>query len=121
MSGRRWEDHISGPLGGPIFSPRPASELQPSKPPNSIQSISHPPSFTPPQDTIYPNPLVSTSDIPSTSLPSYIEPSPPTTTNSHPMMTKSKHGIFKPKAFVTKAPHLDYILTQPQTYCVATQ
>ena len=77
--------------------------------------------LTPPQDTIYPNPLVSSSLIPSTSLPSYIEPSPPTTTNSHPMMTKSKHCIFKPKAFVTKAPHLDYILTEPSTYKVAAQ
>ena len=37
------------------------------------------------------------------------------------MMTKSKHCIFKPKAFVTKAPHLDYFLTKPSTYKVAAQ
>ena len=43
----------------------------------------------------------------------------PTISNSHPMETRCKHGIFKPKTHY-KA-QLDYTLTEPPTFKIATQ
>jgi hypothetical protein len=43
----------------------------------------------------------------------------PTISNSHPMQTRSKHGIFKPKTCY-KA-QLDCTLTEPPTFKIATQ
>ena len=36
--------------------------------------------------------------------------------NSHPMVTRSKHGIYKPKVLHVK---LDYFVTEPPSYVVA--
>lgn len=47
--------------------------------------------------------------------------------NTHPMTTRSKAGIFKPKALVvTKSkaatrPQIDYTVTKPPSYKIATQ
>ena len=42
-------------------------------------------------------------------------------TNTHPMVTRSKAGIFKPKAYATKPSPIDYTLTKPLTYKIAAQ
>lgn len=44
--------------------------------------------------------------------------------NIHPMVTKSKASIFKPKAFgfsKSKAAFIDYTVTEPPSYKIATQ
>lgn len=61
------------------------------------------------------------SALPSNSNPSINPTDPPPTLNSHPMITRSKHEIYKPKAFVTKTAPLDHTLTEPPTYKVASQ
>jgi hypothetical protein len=48
-----------------------------------------------------------------------IPPSLPTLSNTHPMQTRSKHGIFKPKPCYTA--HLDYALTEPPNFKIASQ
>ena len=48
-----------------------------------------------------------------------IPPLLPTLSNSHPMQTRSKHGIFKPKPCYTA--QLDYALTEPPTFKIASQ
>uniref|UniRef100_A0A2N9ISJ0 Integrase catalytic domain-containing protein n=1 Tax=Fagus sylvatica TaxID=28930 RepID=A0A2N9ISJ0_FAGSY len=53
--------------------------------------------------------------VPSASLP--IAPSAPV--NTHPMNTRSKHGIFKPKSFHTTT--TDYTHTEPPTYQIASK
>ena len=46
--------------------------------------------------------------------------------NIYPMITKSKDGIFKPKALTvivfnpTSKPQIDYTITEPPTYKIAT-
>ena len=66
----------------------------------------------------------------------------PSVTNTHPMVTRSKVGVFKPKALIaqvvssepqsmvqfakpfkpsSKALRLDYTLTEPSSYKVAVQ
>ena len=37
------------------------------------------------------------------------------------MVTRSKAGIFKPKAYATKPSPIDYTLTKPLTYKIAAQ
>uniref|UniRef100_A0A2N9IDE7 CCHC-type domain-containing protein n=1 Tax=Fagus sylvatica TaxID=28930 RepID=A0A2N9IDE7_FAGSY len=48
-----------------------------------------------------------------------IPPLLPTLSNTHPMQTRSKHGIFKPKPCYTA--HLDYALTEPPTFKIVSQ
>ena len=50
----------------------------------------------------------------------------PSTTNSHPIVTRSKNGIYKPKAMLaktasgsTKAATPDYIITKPPSFKIA--
>lgn len=63
----------------------------------------------------------------------------PPSTNTHPMVTRSKDGIFKPKALIaqaisdqsksvvkldkkaTSSPKPDYPLTEPPSFKIATQ
>uniref|UniRef100_A0A2N9FVX2 Integrase catalytic domain-containing protein n=1 Tax=Fagus sylvatica TaxID=28930 RepID=A0A2N9FVX2_FAGSY len=70
------------------------------------------------------------SDSPDTSIPACVSadhsipappipPSLPTLSNTHPMQTRSKHGIFKPKPCYTA--HLDYAFTEPPNFKIASQ
>lgn len=43
------------------------------------------------------------------------------TTNTHPMVTRSKAGISKPKAYTAKPSSIDYTLTEPSTCKAAVQ
>ena len=58
----------------------------------------------------------------------------PSTTNSHPMVTRSKNGIYKPKALLAKASSIkhaktvptkpttpDYTIIEPPSFKVAVQ
>ena len=52
----------------------------------------------------------------------------PSTTNSHPIVTRSKNGIYKPKAMLaktasgsTKAAKPDYTITKPLSFKIAVQ
>jgi hypothetical protein len=74
---------------------------------DAIQSLAH----TSVVDILHTQPLV----IPAPPI-SHIPTSIP---NSHPMQKRSKHGIFKPKTCY-KA-QLDYTLTEPPTFKIATQ
>lgn len=42
----------------------------------------------------------------------------PLSTNTHPMVTRSKNGIFKPKTFAIQA---DYSCTEPLSYSIAAK
>ena len=43
---------------------------------------------------------------------------PSVSTKTHPMLTRSKNGIFKPKAYAVQA---DYAVTEPPSYAVASK
>uniref|UniRef100_A0A2N9IIJ0 Reverse transcriptase Ty1/copia-type domain-containing protein n=1 Tax=Fagus sylvatica TaxID=28930 RepID=A0A2N9IIJ0_FAGSY len=59
-------------------------------------------------------------DSADTSIPAPpIPPLLPTLSNTHPMQTRSKHGIFKPKPCYTA--HLDYAFTEPPNFKIASQ
>uniref|UniRef100_A0A2N9FKJ8 Integrase catalytic domain-containing protein n=1 Tax=Fagus sylvatica TaxID=28930 RepID=A0A2N9FKJ8_FAGSY len=58
------------------------------------------------------------SSAPESSLPSTSIPQPPVV-NTHPMHTRSKHGIFKPKIFHTTT--IDYTQTEPPTHQIASK
>jgi hypothetical protein len=100
----------------------------------------HLPDHTPPVDNTHTQPAHTFADtsIPAhaftdTSIPAHAsadhsihtQPAPPippllpTLSNTHPMQTRSKHGIFKPKPCYTA--HLDYALTEPPTFKIASQ
>uniref|UniRef100_A0A2N9G021 Integrase catalytic domain-containing protein n=1 Tax=Fagus sylvatica TaxID=28930 RepID=A0A2N9G021_FAGSY len=70
-----------------------------------------------------PIPATSPAPIPTsitlTSLPTPSLPVPPVPPNTHPMQTRSKNGIFKPK--LGYAAHTDYTLTEPTTYATASK
>ena len=105
-------------LNSPTIIPTVLFELpMPTLTPSTILPESHSvsTSHSSPPDT---NP---SSALPSNSNPSINPTDPPPTLNSHPMITRSKHGIYKPKAFITKTAPLDHTLTEPPTYKVASQ
>jgi hypothetical protein len=52
-------------------------------------------------------------------LPTSSLPVPPSPTITHPMQTRSKNGIFKPKLGYTA--HIDYNLTEPTIYSTASK
>uniref|UniRef100_A0A2N9HZK1 Elongation factor Ts, mitochondrial n=1 Tax=Fagus sylvatica TaxID=28930 RepID=A0A2N9HZK1_FAGSY len=100
----------------------------------------HLPNHTPPVENTHTQPAHTSADtsIPAhafvdTSIPAHAsadhsihtQPAPPippllpTLSNTHPMQTRSKHGIFKPKPCYTA--HLDYALTEPPTFKIASQ
>nr|POF24284.1 hypothetical protein CFP56_40399 [Quercus suber] len=58
---------------------------------------------------------ISTSIMPSTSVVPFASHSLP---NSNPMLTKSKHGIFKPKAYVVVR---NYVQEEPSTFHIASR
>ena len=75
--------------------------------------------MVPPPPPSFPDPVIPFTDhssshsfvpIPSSSLP--VRP------KSHPMVTRSKHGIYKPKVFHVK---LDYSVTEPPSYAIAAK
>jgi hypothetical protein len=90
----------------------------------------HLPEHTSPVDIIHTQPAHASAD---TSIPAHasadhsihnppaplIPPLLPTLSNSHPMQTRSKHGIFKPKPCYTA--QLDYTFTEPPTFKIASQ
>ena len=43
---------------------------------------------------------------------------PTVSTNTHPMLTRSNNGIFKPKAYVVQA---NYAMIEPPSYVVASK
>ena len=105
-------------LSSPTIIPTVLFELpMPTLTPSTVLPESHSvsTSHSSPPDT---NP---SSALPSNSNPLINPTGPPPTLNSHPMITRSKHGIYKPKAFVTKTAPLDRTLTEPPTYKVAAQ
>jgi hypothetical protein len=72
-----------------------------------------------------PTPLPATSPTPIptsitlTTLPTPSLPVPSVPPNTHPMLTRSKNGVFKPK--LGYAAHTDYTLTEPTTYATASK
>uniref|UniRef100_A0A2N9GTY6 Uncharacterized protein n=1 Tax=Fagus sylvatica TaxID=28930 RepID=A0A2N9GTY6_FAGSY len=88
----------------PSIAPILTSDIQPAA---GIQSPGHASAV----DSFHNQPPV----IPAPQIP-HISP---TISNSHPMQTRSKHGILKPKTCY-KA-QLDYTLTKPPTFKIATQ
>ena len=85
----------------------------------SLVQASTPIPMVPPPPLSFPGPVVPSTDL-STSHSSVPNPSsslsiPPT---SHPMVTRSKHGIYKPKVLHVK---LDYSVTEPHSYAIAAK
>ena len=87
----------------------PSCDIPVSQPHNpileSIQSTAVP--LPPPTSVL---PILSPTSVPHI---------PSSSTNTHPMHTRSKNGIFKPKTFHTSI--TDYIQTEPSTYLTASK
>ena len=79
-----------------------------------------PPSNTPSSFSSIFDPIVSSTDLPNYNPPPSFDPnhssSLPTSHNSLPIVTRSKHGIYKPKVLLVKH---DYSVTKPPSYAVA--
>ena len=60
-------------------------------------------------------PLSSLQTVPSVSKSNAIVP---VSTNSHPMLTRSKHGIYKPRVMQV---HVDYTITEPPSFPIASK
>ncbi|MED6198143.1 hypothetical protein PIB30_063164 [Stylosanthes scabra] len=98
-------------------------------PPSAANSTWYPdsaPIFSTDPVTLYSTPtppLTSTSAAPSPSVhTSGIEVQlPPTTTNTHPMITRFKAGTYKPKALAATDPHLDLTQHPPKNVTQAFQ
>ena len=95
--------HTSTPI--PMVPPPPPSSL-----PSSLSNIS-----TAPTSSSLP---ISSSVVPSTSESAPTSSSNPISHNSHPMVTRSKHGMYKPK--VLSVQH-DYTQSEPPSYAIAAK
>jgi hypothetical protein len=109
-------------------SSAPSSAVTPIPIPNSAETPSHVPisAVTPvhaptPAETpaSTPNFAVTPSTAPTSAAPIPPSPLPAPVQNTHPMQTRSKLGIFKPKTCY-KA-QLDYTLIEPPSFKIATQ
>ena len=85
----------------------PATTIDVSLPSSSLISSSSPVASSSPAIAEFPD-----------HLPSSIIPSSSSLPNSHPMLTKSKHGIFKPKAYVVVR---NYLQEEPPTFNIASR
>ena len=85
----------------------PATTIDVSLPSSSLISSSSPIASSSPAIAEFPD-----------HLPSSIIPSSSSLPNSHPMLTKSKHGIFKPKAYVVVR---NYLQEEPPTFNIASR
>uniref|UniRef100_A0A2N9GH47 Integrase catalytic domain-containing protein n=1 Tax=Fagus sylvatica TaxID=28930 RepID=A0A2N9GH47_FAGSY len=83
---------------------------------SSAESHSSPTSPTPIPAT---SPTPIPTSITLTTLPTPSLPVPSVPPNTHPMQTRSKNGIFKPK--LGYAAHTDYTLIEPTTYATASK
>jgi transposase InsO family protein len=92
----------SQPQASPLPLPNSPLPLPNSPLPSSLPSADPIPASTP-------IPLLPTSSL----------PVPPAPLITHPMQTRSKSGIFKPKLGYTA--HIDYNLTEPTTYSTASK
>jgi hypothetical protein len=73
-----------------------------------------------PLPTVSPDiPNLPLNTAPSNPATSNLNPTAPHTTSHHPMQTRSKSGIFKPK--LGYAAHIDYKTTEPPSYKIAAQ
>ena len=103
------------PLSPSIHNPITLPNSPPLPPIATPSSVSTEPILTPPSDSI-PEPHSSGSTSAPSPPPLPILPIP---VNTHPMHTRSKHGIFKPKLFHTITS--DYNYTEPPTYNIASK
>uniref|UniRef100_A0A2N9EEC7 Integrase catalytic domain-containing protein n=1 Tax=Fagus sylvatica TaxID=28930 RepID=A0A2N9EEC7_FAGSY len=120
--------NMSSPWEQLHHSPAPNSAAPQSPAPNSTASQSPAPlsAITPahvPNSTETPAPAPN-SAVPHSPAPIFAAPAQPSPLsapiqNTHPMQTRSKHGIFKPKTCY-KA-QLDYTLIEPPSFKLATQ
>uniref|UniRef100_A0A2N9H7Q7 Integrase catalytic domain-containing protein n=1 Tax=Fagus sylvatica TaxID=28930 RepID=A0A2N9H7Q7_FAGSY len=116
--------NITLPLPSTCSQPQITLPLSNSPLPSPISSVESPQSqrHVSPQSN---SPLlfVPTEPIPTsttiTLLPTSIIPKPQVPSITHPMQTRSKNGIFKPKLGYTA--HTDYSLTEPTTYSTASK
>uniref|UniRef100_A0A2N9IMV8 Reverse transcriptase Ty1/copia-type domain-containing protein n=1 Tax=Fagus sylvatica TaxID=28930 RepID=A0A2N9IMV8_FAGSY len=113
----------NGPSQSLLPSSVPISDSDPStSTSNTTPDTSNPPLPTaspdtsnPPLPTAFPN----TSNLPLPPATSNPNSTAPNTTSQHPMQTRSKSGIFKPK--LGYAAHIDYTITEPPSYKIAAQ
>ena len=109
-------DSVSSPSSSlPAFDPQLATLLPFSVPSASDSSIlvSCSPSSTDTASLPVPDTILAI--VPTVSPPLS---TPSVSTKTHPMLTRSKNGIFKPKAYAVQA---DYAVTEPPSYAVASK
>ena len=84
--------------------------------------VDPPPSNTPSSFSSISDPIVSSTDLIDYNPPPSSDPnhssSLPTSHNSHPMVTRSKHGIYKPKVLLVKH---DYSMIEPPSYAIVAK
>uniref|UniRef100_A0A2N9H369 CCHC-type domain-containing protein n=1 Tax=Fagus sylvatica TaxID=28930 RepID=A0A2N9H369_FAGSY len=109
-------------------SAQPIQSVEPHTTPTLISAETHPtslselhslpesPTSVPPPQTIIHTPIPA--DTPAQYPPSP-QPAVPPTVNTHPMLTRAKNGIFKPKLYHTTI--TDYTYTEPPTYLTASK
>ncbi len=115
------ESNTASPTNTSLYLSFPLPNSPLPSPISSAESHSSPSHASPQSHS--PLPAAITAPIPTsttlTSLPSSPLPVPPVPPNTHPMQTRSKNGIFKPKLGYTA--HTNYTLTEPTTYSTASK
>jgi hypothetical protein len=109
---------VQNPNPTSVIDPSPHSAIPQSPAPIfAVTPIPVPNSAETPAPT--PNSVVTPSPAPTSAAPAQPSPLPAPIQNTHPMLTRSKLGIFKPKTCY-KA-QLDYTLIEPPSFKLATQ
>uniref|UniRef100_A0A2N9IFR0 Integrase catalytic domain-containing protein n=1 Tax=Fagus sylvatica TaxID=28930 RepID=A0A2N9IFR0_FAGSY len=106
----------SSPLSVPDTLPSPIFTPNESHP--TLNTSSSSPSHFNSSDSA-PSVSAPSVSVPSVSAPLHSSSHPSPSLNTHPMATRSKHGIFKPKVFHTST--TDFSETEPPTYKLASQ
>uniref|UniRef100_A0A2N9GQ99 Integrase catalytic domain-containing protein n=1 Tax=Fagus sylvatica TaxID=28930 RepID=A0A2N9GQ99_FAGSY len=110
------------PISPTLVSVPRTDSTSPIDPPLLLSSFNLPPNTSiPPDTTITPDPTLPP-DTTNISLPTASSNSnsvAPNTTSQHPMQTRSKSGIHKPK--LGYAAQIDYTITEPPSYRIAAQ
>uniref|UniRef100_A0A2N9J617 Integrase catalytic domain-containing protein n=1 Tax=Fagus sylvatica TaxID=28930 RepID=A0A2N9J617_FAGSY len=122
-----WSSSLSSSSPQSLLPADLSSDPMSARDPSTLTSTAIPPlHITSPAPSNIPLPTVSP-DIPNLPLntapsnpaASNLNPTAPPTTSHHPMQTRSKSGIFKPK--LGYAAHIDYKTTEPPSYKIAAQ